>query len=315
MKTIMGLMGSSAGSGSPKMSTPAQLNAILDVLRSQQPRRIRELDTARVYGGGGSEALLGQCAHDDFAISTKAPGFAAGSLAPEKIEANCHASLSALRLPKVDIYYFHGPDRQTPLEEQCRAADKLYREGRFARFGVCNLRADEVEDIHRICSRSGYVLPSVYQGGFNPLLRQAEAGLFPVLRRLGISFYAFSPLGGGFFSRSIEELRCPPPGARMDRMSIFKDIYVNDISLSLLHDLTTVCERNGVKVREATLRWFMHHGPLGDTDGVILGASSLEQVEQNLSACGGGPLPNEVVQGLEEMWEGYMEKAGPFASV
>ncbi len=293
------------------MSTPEQLTTILNVLKSHQ---IHELDTARVYAAGESENLLGQVAplSHSFAISTKAPAFSPGSLLPEKIKANCNASLSALGLQKVDIYYFHGPDRQTPLEDQCRAADKLYREGKFARFGICNLRADEVEKIHEICTREGYVLPRVYQGGFNPLQRRAEFELLPTLRKLGMCYYAFSPLGGGYFSRSVEELNAPPKGGRMDEMKIFKDIYVNETSLELLQKLSEVCERHGIKVKEATLRWYMHHGPLGDEDGVILGASSVEQVEENLNACERGPLPQDIVGSFEDMWKGYKEKAGPY---
>lgn len=311
VKTMVGLMGTSVASGSSKMSTPAQLTSILNLLKSHN---VQELDTARVYAAGRSESLLGECAplSHSFAISTKAPGFSPGSLTPERIKNNCNASLAALKLQKMDIFYFHGPDRQTPLEEQCRAADKLHREGKFERFGVCNLRADEVRKIHQICSAKGYVLPSVYQGGFNPLQRRAEFELLPVLRDLKMNYYAFSPLGGGFFSRPVGELRNPPTGARMDEMAIFKDIYVNETSLQLLANLTSVCERQGIKVKEATLRWYMHHGPLGDGDGVILGASSVEQIEENLNACESGPLPDDVVQGFEDMWKGYKEKAGPY---
>ncbi|ERF75058.1 hypothetical protein EPUS_04840 [Endocarpon pusillum Z07020] len=311
VKTIVGLMGTSVASGSTKMSTSAHLISILNLFKSHN---IHELDTARVYAAGKSEALLGECAplSHSFAISTKAPGFSPGSLAADKIESNCNASLAALKLQKMDIFYFHGPDRQTPLEEQCRAADKLYREGKFKRFGVCNLRADEVVKIHQICSDKGYVLPSVYQGGFNPLQRRAEFELLPLLRKLEMNYYAFSPLGGGYFSKPVDELRDPPKGTRMDEMTVFKNIYINETSLELLGKLTKVCERHGIKVKEATLRWYMHHGPLGDEDGVILGASNVEQMEENLNACENGPLPEEVVESFEDMWKGYKEKAGPY---
>lgn len=178
---------------------------------------------------------------------------------------------------------------------------------------MCNLRADEVERIHRICSENDYVLPSVYQGGFNPLQRRAEFELLPTLRKLGMNFYAFSPLGGGFFSRSVEELRNPSQGTRMQEMKIFKDLYVNETSLELLRKLTGACERHGMEVKEATLRWYMHHGPLDEDDGVILGASSVEQVEENLNACESGPLPAEIVESFEDMWKGYKEKAGPYS--
>jgi aflatoxin B1 aldehyde reductase len=212
VKVIFGMMGSSVAKGSSKMATPAAVANVLSILKRHQ---IRELDTARVYNGGKSEELLGACnASADFAVSTKAPGFSPGSLSAAKIRANCNASLKALQQAKMDIFYFHGPDRQTPLEEQCKAANALYQEGKFERFGVSNLPAHEVQTVYDICKKEGYVLPTVYQGGFNPISRGAEEGLFPTLRKLGIAFYAFSPLGGGYFSKPVAELRAPPKGTR-----------------------------------------------------------------------------------------------------
>jgi aflatoxin B1 aldehyde reductase len=107
----------------------------------------------------------------------------------------------------MDIFYFHGPDRQTPLEEQCKAANELYQEVKFEGIVVSYLLVDEVQTIHDICKKEGYVLPTICQVGYNPLIRSADALLFPTLRKLGISFYAFSPLGGGYFTRTVEQLR------------------------------------------------------------------------------------------------------------
>ena len=62
-----------------------------------------------------------------------------------------------------------------------------------------------------------------------PISGGAEDNLFLTLRKLVTTLYAFSPLGGGYFSKSVEELRAPPKGASMDEMSVFKDIYVNGV--------------------------------------------------------------------------------------
>jgi aflatoxin B1 aldehyde reductase len=123
-----------------------------------------------------------------FAVSTKTPAFAAHSLSESKILANCGASLATLRQDKLDIYYLHGPGRDTPLEEQCAAIGKLYQEGKFARFGVSNISDAEVQTKYNICKRKRYPLPSVYQGGFNPIGRGAESTLIPLLRKLGMAF-------------------------------------------------------------------------------------------------------------------------------
>lgn len=266
-----------------------------------------------MYNSGKSEEDLGGIpeAKQQFQIATKAPGFSPGSLTYDKVIRNCGESLAALKQDRIGLYYFHGPDRQTKVEESCRAINDLYKDGKIERFGVSNCSREEVEEIHGICSKNGWIVPSVYQGGYNPLLRSAETELFPTLRRLGIVFNAYSPLGGGYFSRPTEQLRSPPAGGRMDQMKIFSSIYVNDLSMKLHETLEEVCQRENLALKTATLRYLMNHSALGKDDGVILGASSLEQMEQNIKACEGGPLPAVVVSAFEDLWAEYRKAYSP----
>lgn len=304
VKPIAGLMGASAASGSTKLSGSEQLRLLLAVLKKHD---VRELDTARVYNSGKSEEDIGGVpeAQRDFAIATKAPGFSPGSLTYQKVIDNCHASLAALKQDKIDLYYFHGPDRQTPLFDSLRAINTLHGEGKIDRFGISNYHATEVEAILHICDENNFIRPSVYQGGYNALARAAEPELFPLLRRHNIAFYAFSPLAGGYFSRSAEALRVPPPGSRMDQMSVFQAMYVNDVSLEIHEMLTIICGEEGLTLKEAALRWLMEHSGLGKEDGIILGASSVEQMQENLEICEGGRLPDRIVEAFEEAWKKF----------
>lgn len=313
VKIIVGLMGSSVASGSSKMSNVEALSSFLAVTKKHN---VHELDTARVYNGGKSEELLGAATssgNDDFAIATKAPGFSPGTLTYQEVTDACNASLAALDKKSIDLYYFHGPDRETPLEESCKAINQLYTKGKFRRFGVSNVTAAEVEEVQSICQRNSWVKPSVYQGGYNAYARGGEEALFPTLRKHDMAFYAFSPLAGGFFSRPSEQLRNPPQGGRMDQMSNFKSMYVSDLSLKLHEELTAVCERENLTLKEAALRWLMHHSALGEEDGVILGASSEEQMEENLVACEGGPLPASVAEAFNGFCAKATAESGPLA--
>ncbi|KAI6894943.1 Aldo/keto reductase [Hortaea werneckii] len=246
VKVIAGLMGSAVASGSPKFATPEQLSPLLTLLSK---RDVNELDTARVYGGGKNEEVLGlTSSSSDFAIATKAPAFGPGTLTYDEVIRNCNASLAALKRDKIDLYYFHGPDRQTPLQESCRAIQDLYTQGKFVRWGISNLHVDEVTSIIDICAREGWVKPSVYQGGYNPLLRGVEEPLLPKLREYGIAFYAYLPLGGGFFSKPVEQLKEPPTSSRRDLMLVFSTLYVNELSLELLGDLRVVYNQDDFQV-------------------------------------------------------------------
>ncbi|KAK0297380.1 hypothetical protein LTR91_003852 [Friedmanniomyces endolithicus] len=300
VKIVVGLMGSSVSSGSTSMTGAEQLRPFLSMLKKHN---VRELDTARVYNSGKSEEDVGNVAEakNDFIIATKAPGFSPGSLAYQKVIDNCNASLKALKQDSIALYYFHGPDRKTPLEESCKAIDQLHKECKIAKFGVSNFSAQEVEEVHSICSSKGWITPSVYQGMYNPLSRTGEQTLFPTLRKLGMAFYAFSPLAGGYFSKSDSQLRTPTSGGRMDQMKHFANMFVNDLSLAMHDHLTQTCEKEGLTVKEAALRWLFHHSILGAEDRVILGGSSTEQMEENVEACEGGPLPERVVECFEKI--------------
>ena len=300
VKISVGMMGSSVVGGSPSLSTPAQVSSFLAVVKAHG---VKELDTALVYNGGRSEELLGEVsAFNDFKIATKAPAFALGSLSEQNILTNCGKSLKGLRMDRVDIYYLHGPDSKTPYEEQCRAINTLYKQGKFERWGVSNLTPAQVQEVYDVCSKNGYEPPKVYQGGYNPLNRAlTDEPLLPLLRKLNMVFYAFSPLAGGLLAKPVSQLKNPQEGSRFAQMKVFGDMYLTDENLAALEKLQSVCDAEQMPLLDATLRWFMHHSPLGDEDGVILGAASTEQVEKTLTACEQGPLPKGVLEAIEEL--------------
>ena len=306
----VGLMGSSVAKGASLLETPDGMNALLAICSNHN---VTELDTARVYAGGRSEEVLGQVdGCQRFKVSTKAPAFMPGSLKEENIVRNCDLSMKALKAKtgkgevkgKMDIYYLHGPDKATSLEEQCRAINTLYEQDRFERWGVSNISDEWVKEICAICERNGWVGPTVYQGGFNPIGRGAESTLIPMLRERGMKYYAFSPLGGGMLAKPLKELLNPAKGTRFDEMKVFGDIYLSEAIRNGLARVQEQCDREEVPLMEATMRWFVHHSVLGDGDGVIVGASKESQLEGSLSAAEKGPLSKELQQAWEDLHQG-----------
>lgn len=97
-----------------------------------------------------------------------------------------------------------------------------------------------MEEIYDICKKEGYVLPTVYQGGFNPLQRAAVEGLFPTLRKLGIVFYAYSPLASGLLAKPVDEILRPKDGTRFKEMPVFGQIYLSESNLEEWRKLTRV---------------------------------------------------------------------------
>ena len=135
VKIVVGLMRSTASALSSDISAPEQMKGLLGVLKQHN---VHELDNARLYQGAKSEELLGQVGAEilalgPFSITTKAPDFMPGTLTYDKTVNNCNGSLEALKAPSVDLYYLHGPDRETPLDESCRAIKGLFNKGKFTR--------------------------------------------------------------------------------------------------------------------------------------------------------------------------------------
>lgn len=177
---------------------------VLDVLKSNG---VSQIDTAQLYGMGESEAAIGRikALEQGFTVDTKwIGGFTGKNWATyDNIVKTAKESLQKLGVDKakgleVDIFYMHSPDTGVQFEETLRGIDEAYRAGGFKRFGLSNYSVGHVKEVLEVCKQKGYVLPSVYQGNYSAIARRAEDELFPLLRQHNISFYAYSPIGGGF---------------------------------------------------------------------------------------------------------------------
>ncbi|KAK0520301.1 hypothetical protein OC835_007254 [Tilletia horrida] len=291
---------------------------ILDIVKKHG---VRELDSARMYGNGTSEEYLGKLkvAEHGYDIATKiypsARGIKMGNgktwtHSKEDIHECLELSLKTLQVDSVDLYYLHAPDRQTPFEETFEALNEEYKAGKFKRLGISNYRHDEVETICELCKSKGWVQPSVYQGVYNAVTRQAEAELLPVLRKYNMSFYIFNPLIGGFLTGAYasKESEAQPAG-RFDenRMQgkMYRQRYWQDHYFEAVEALKPVVQKHGLTLAEVVLRWLNHHSVLDPKlgDRILIGASSTNHIEQNLIDLEKGPLDSELVDAVEKAWE------------
>ncbi|KAK7738374.1 hypothetical protein SLS53_006186 [Cytospora paraplurivora] len=270
---------------------------------------IQEIDTAETYGPNEADLGIIGAADQGFIISSKNPGgWKPGAL--REVIPKTNASLERLRVKSLDILYVHGPDRSLGLDEWVPQVDELYRQGKFLRFGVSNFSAEEVQALHAYSKEKGYVLPTVYQGNYNAVSRVIETTLFPVLRELGIAFYAYSPIGGGFLTKSRSALEEGTEVGRFakgdaDLGKLYRNLYFKPRLLEGLDKWEEVASLQGVPKAELAYRWIYYHSSikpeLGDT--LILGAGKAEQITQTVESLKRGPLKPEVVRSIDEIWE------------
>ncbi|KAG0228966.1 hypothetical protein BGW42_001850 [Actinomortierella wolfii] len=125
-----GLEGTDASTSAVRVRGSENVKPFLDIFKKYGHT---EVDTARVYGNGDTEEVLGQLDLSPFALATKVWPTVQGAHGPENLSKKLRESLAALKLKKVDIFYLHSPDYTTPFEVTLKAVNDLYKENLFDR--------------------------------------------------------------------------------------------------------------------------------------------------------------------------------------
>ncbi|KAH8670328.1 NADP-dependent oxidoreductase domain-containing protein [Tricladium varicosporioides] len=306
-----------------RITSLAEFNKFLDLL---QESGYNEVDTARQYQRGAQEAFTAAAKWKErgLKLATKVYPVTPGQHSPATITSMFNESLSALETTSVDIFYLHAPDRSVPFVDTLRAVNELYKQGKFKQLGLSNYTAFEVAEIVVTCKERGWVRPTVYQGRYNAITRILEPELIAACRRYGLDVVVYNPLAGGFFTGKYKPPSDTVPmetngeisgtlTSKTQVASTYQKIYFSDVFFDALSHLSPILLSHNLTHVEVALRWLVHHSALnikdGGNDGIILGASSVEQLRGSLEAVGKGMLPEEVVEALDEAWERTRGKA------
>jgi aflatoxin B1 aldehyde reductase len=289
-------------SDSAYFNTPEKRAEVLEILLKNG---VKNIDTARLYPG--SEEAIGKLEkRKEFTIDTKLEGgFVPGNVTKDGVIKDTQHSIDRLQVDQVDVFYIHAPDTSVPFEDTLEGINEAYKKGLFRRFGLSNFTAEQVQQVYDIAKAKGYPLPQVYQGNYSPVARHLETQLFPTLRKLGIHFYAYSPLAGGFLTKTAADLDAGVGRFNKEVIGgLYARLYDNEPMRNALTKWNEIAEKEGVSKAELAYRWVTYHSALqGDEDGVIFGSSKLEQVEQTAKGIKKGPLSDAAVKGIEEIWE------------
>ncbi|KAI9757672.1 MAG: hypothetical protein M1815_000319 [Lichina confinis] len=308
-RIILGLMtfGPDTRQGA-RITSLDEYNKCLDYFQQQG---YNEVDTARMYVGGQQENFTAQAKWQErgLRLATKWYPTEPGLHKPEILKQKVHESLKELDTNQVDVFYLHAADRSVPFEETLRAVDDLHKEGKFVEFALSNFTAFEVAEVVLICKMRGWVRPTLYQAMYNAITRAIEPELIPACRRYGLDIVIYNPLAGGLFSGKYKTSDVPAEGRYSDSVgrmgSMYRKRYFKDSTFEALRVIEPVVQKHNLTLLETAFRWVMHHSALkisNGNDGVIMGVSSFDQLKGNLADLEKGPLPDEVVQALDEAW-------------
>ncbi len=300
MKIVLGTM-----NFGPQLDLEASRTMVTEFLKTGNV----ELDTAYVYNGGTTEEYLGSILPGlkagSYYLATKVHPRITGKLDREAILSQFNESLKRMNRDSVDLLYFHFPDATTPIGEALDTMAELYEQGKVKELGLSNYPAWQVVDIWHKCESHGCPKPSVYQGMYNALCRNVDPELFPAIRSLGMRFYAFNPLAGGMLTGKHHNFEDAPEPGRFARLKSYRDRYWKHSYFDAVEEIKQACDKEGIVMVEAAYRWLINHSCMDASkgDGILLGASRLEQMEQNMQTVEKGPLPESIVAAMDEAWE------------
>lgn len=267
-------------------------------------------DTADVYASGSGEEALGRALRSvprpHVVIATKC--FFAMSdrpndrgLSRKHVFESVEGSLRRLRTDYLDLHQCHRADPETPLDETVRAYEDLIRQGKLLYWGVSEWSGEQIREACRIADATGGYRPISNQPNYSIMRRQIEADVLGVCRDEGLGQVVFSPLGQGVLTGKYGGGARPEQSRAADaQRSLWMNDYLAPDAIARVDELAPLAQRLEISMAQLSLAWCLR---LSEVSSTIVGATRLEQLEDNVGASGLA-LPDEVVAEIEAIFPG-----------
>jgi aryl-alcohol dehydrogenase-like predicted oxidoreductase len=244
---------------------------------------VDHFDSSDMYGWGQNEELLGRALkgrRDRVVIAskfgqTRQPGGANGvDGSPAYVAQACEASLKRLGVETIDLYYQHRVDPAVPVEETVGAMAKLVEQGKVRFLGLCEARPERIRRAHAV-----HPIAAV-QSEFSLLYREEATETRALTSDLGISFFAYAPLGRSLLAGVIPDLAHLDTGDTRGRHPRFMgDNFAKN--RALVERLEAIAKEKGCTPAQLALAWLLAQGP----DVIpIPGTKQVRRLEENLGA-------------------------------
>ena len=269
---------------------------------------VRMFDTSNNYNAGASEEILGRIVkpyREQVLLASKVGSTvdqadpALTGLRRTAIIRAVEDSLRRLGTDYLDLYYFHRPDWDTPIEESLEAAAELVSAGKVRQLGQSNFAAWQVTQMHYLVARNSWPAMQIGQVMYNLLARRVEVEYAACSQQLGLVNIVYNPLAGGLLTGKHRREVSPAPGTRFSK-DAYRQRYWNDQQFTVVERLRGIADDAGLSLVGLALRW-LRDRPL--TDAILLGASSTEQLQANLRAVDGPALDGDTLHACDQVWD------------
>jgi len=227
------------------------------------------------------------------------PGPYGDYLSKKSIVASCEQSLRRLGVSYLDIFYLHRADPITPLEESLGALDLLLHQGKALYAGVSNFNGAQFAEAARICEREGLSRLTIHQPAYNLLDRRIEADLLPHLDRAGAGAIVYSPLDQGVLTDRY--LGGDIPADSRAAQSWGEEATRRRLTperLDRARRLNVLAAERGQSLTQLAIQWILR---LPTITSVLIGVSSVAQLDQNLAALTRPALTDDVLARIDEI--------------
>jgi 1-deoxyxylulose-5-phosphate synthase len=268
---------------------------------------INFFDTADIYTEGRSETITGKALagrRQDLILASKVRGQVGSGpndlgLSRKHILEALENSLRRLGTDYLDIYYLHMPDYETPLAETLATMNDLVRAGKVRYVGISNYASWQMLHALWICDKRGLEPPLVAQQMYNLIARGIEQEQLRFCAEFGVGIVAYNPLAGGMLTGKHDDPAFTQPNTRFDGNKMYRDRYWHEANFEAVKALAEIARKAGKSLVELSLQWILAHKQV---DCVLLGASRMEQLDEDLAAME-GTLDQETMAACDEVWK------------
>ncbi len=278
------------------------------ILRRAFDLGITHFDLANNYGPppGSAETNFGRIFAEDFRgyrdemiISSKAgydmwPGPYGDFGSRKYLLSSLDASLGRLGLDYVDIFYSHRPDPETPIEETMGALASAVQQGKALYVGISNYSPEQTRAAAAALAEHKVPL-LIHQPRYSMFDRHIEDGLFPVLDELGAGSIVFSPLAQGLLTDRYLSGDVPAD-SRIATSRFLSETALTDTYLDRARALNDIATGRGQSLAQLAVTWILRQSAV---TSVLVGASSVTQLEQNVAALDAPALSDDEIAAIE----------------
>ena len=270
---------------------------VTEMLKLAYDGGINFFDNAEAYASGESEKLMGKAikdlgwGRDTYIVSSKV--FWGGQkptqngLSHKHIRDACHAALKRLKVEYLDLFFCHRPDPDTPIEETVRAMHTLILQGKICYWGTSEWSYEQIAEAYKIAKELSLTPPSMEQPEYNMFNRiKIEKEFLPLFKKHQLGTTIWSPLCSGLLTGKYSGKSPKNTRTSLKNYKFIKDSFESD-KFSKRHDivknLKILSEEINVPLVNLSLCWCLKNK---NVSTVILGASKISQLKQNLKTLG-----------------------------